>query len=198
MKDVYAGKVFVEPRRQLQLSVVLSVALAIQAERSPPSVRTKRPEKKADLEPRQAALFAYGRSLLGKDESLRFAMIAEQDDSADVVIRTQTKAGSFVYERIQLKEVVPIEVNDRQTIVSLLAAIKKRYCCGEELSIAIHLNREVITRLGSIPDPALRGVSFWLFGLCRENRGFLVQNPFLDFEVFEFDLPRMPSSLTGL
>jgi hypothetical protein len=44
-------------------------------------------------------------------------------------------------------------VNARQTLEELLANIARRYCTGEVLTIAIHLNRDVATTLGTTPIP---------------------------------------------
>ena len=121
-------------------------------------------------------------------------MVPTLDDSADTVLRTGS--GPHHYEPVQLKEIVPEDVNPRQTLETLLADIARRYCTGEVLTIAIHLNRDLVTTLGKITVPALPGVTFYVFGLCGVNRGFLVKDPFGQFEVVEFDIPRAPSSIT--
>ncbi len=183
---------YIEPKRGVWKSLLRSVAHGIAA--TGENARARRPESKAELEYRQAALFALARSIVGNDSTVRFAIVPTTDDSADTVLRTGT--APHHYEPVQLKEVVPETVDARQTLGALLAAIARKYCTGEVLTIAIHLNRDLVTTLGTIPDPALSGVTFYLFGLCDANRGFLAKDPFGRFEVVEFDIPRAPSSIT--
>jgi hypothetical protein len=183
---------YIEPKRGVWMSLLRSVTHGIAA--TGENTRARHPESKAELEYRQAALFALARSTVATDSTLRFAMVPTLDDSADAVLRTGS--GPHHYESVQLKEIVPETVNARQTIKGLLADIALRYCTGEVLTIAIHLNRDLVTTLGTIAAPALSGVTFYLFGLCDANRGFLAKDPFGRFEVVEFDIPRAPSSIT--
>lgn len=117
-------------------------------------------------------------------------------DKQPVRFSNRGGTGTHHYEPVQLKEIVPETVNVRQTLEELLADIGCRYCTGEVLTNAIHLNRDLVTTLGKITPPALSGVTFWLFGLCDANRGFLAKDPFGGFEVVEFEIPRAPSSIT--
>lgn len=192
MSNGFATLNYIEPKRGVWMSLLRSVTHGIAA--TGENTRARRPESKAELEYRQAAFFALARSTVATDATLRFAMVPTVDDSADAVLRTGT--GTHHYEPVQLKEIVPETVNARQTLDELLADIARRYCTGEVLTIAIHLNRDLVTTLGTITAPDLSGVTFWLFGLCDTNGGFLVKAPFGRFEVVEFDIPRAPSSIT--
>ena len=160
-----------------------------------PSSGRRRPEPKRELEYRQAALFAFGRSLLTEDSSLRFALVQDQHDSADAVLRLGSEPGPFSYEQVQLKEIVPDTVDPKQTLGGLLESIRQQYCSGEKLTIAIHMNRDLAFTLGKT-QAQLSGITFWLFGLSGPNRGFIVRDPFAQFEVHEFQIPKPPSSVT--
>lgn len=190
----YSDLHFEEPKRGLWFAFHDSVMHSLIG--VPPDSRARRPESKAQLEFRQGALFAYGRSVIENDPSLRFAMVPMQADSADSVLRRGVENGGFTYELVQLKEIVPDTVNECQTLETLLESLSRRYGTGEKLTIAIHLNRDVVTILGEVTAPHLPSISFWLFGICGRNRGFIVRNPFQQFEVAEFNLPRAPSSMT--
>jgi len=193
MKSQYADLTYVDPKKGVWYSIYDSVMLNL----SPPdpSSCSRRLDPKSKLEHRQAALFAFGRSLLAKDASLRFAMVPNQHDSVDTVLRSESKPGAFSYEPVQLKELVPETVGPEQTLDGLLGSITKRYCSGEKLTIAIHMNRDLVTTLGTL-KAQLSGITFWLFGLNGRNRGFIVRDPFAQFEMYEFNIPKPPSSLT--
>lgn len=121
-------------------------------------------------------------------------MVPEQQNAADVILRTGSDP--YGYEPVQLKEIAPEDVNPKQTLETLLESISQRYGSGVALNIGIHLNRDFVTQLGLVTAPAMPSVKFWLFGLCGQNRGFLVSDPFGSFTVHEFDIPRAPSSMT--
>lgn len=174
MSNGFAKLDYIDPKRGVWMSLFRSVVHGIAA--TDKNTRARRPESKAELEYRQAALFALARSVVGNDSTVRFAMVPTTDDSADTVLRTG--ADSHHYEPVQLKEVVPEAVDARQTLEALLADIARKYCTDEVLTIAIHLNRDLVTTFGTITDPALSGVTFYLFGLCDTNRGFLAKDPF--------------------
>lgn len=158
------------------------------------SPRARRPETKQELERRQAALFAFARAAVARDQTLRFAMVPEQQHPADVILRTGSDP--YDYEPVQLKEVAPEDVNTGQTLEALLESIVSRYGSGAELNVAIHLNRNLDTRLGAVTAPSMPSAKFWLYGLCGPDRGFLVSDPFGAFTVYEFQIPRAPSSMT--
>lgn len=194
MPDALADLDYVEPKRGVWLSLLHTVTLGIGP--AVQSSQARRPEYKSQLEFRQGALFALARASLANDVTLKFSMVREEADSADAVLRTGALPDLYKFERIQLKEIVPDSVDERQTLEKLLESIRRRYCTGEVLTIAIHLNRDLVTTLGSIAGPLLPAVTIWLFGICGANRGFLVKDPFGRFEVYEFDIPRAPSSIT--
>jgi hypothetical protein len=190
----YSDLQFEEPKRGLWFALRDSVMHSFLG--SPPDSRARRPESKAQLEFRQGALFAFGRSVVANDTSVRFAMVPKQADSVDTVLRSGAEEDRFTYESVQLKEIVPDTVNERQTLEILLESLSRRYGTGEKLTIAIHLNRDIVTVLGEVIAPHLPSISFWLFGVCGRKRGFIVRNPFQQFEVTEFDMPRAPASMT--
>src|SRR5690625_3562572 len=194
MNSLYSDLKFSNPARGVWRSIFNSVVYDLCP--APQTAKARRAESKADLELRQAALFALRRSLVTNDTTLEFAMVPVQDDSADTVLRTGSDETIFHYERVQLKEVVPDSVDYRQSLQGLLENIARKFGTGEELTIAIHLNRDFVTTLGAVRGPNLPGVTFWLFGICDQNRAFLVQNPFARFQVFEFDILKAPSDMT--
>lgn len=194
MNHRYSDLHFEDPKRGLWLAQRDSVIHNLLGVRS--GSRARRPESKAQLEFRQGALFAYGRSVLANDTSIKFAMVLKQADSVDTVLRSGAEEGGFTYESVQLKEIVPDTVNEHQTLENLLESLSRKYCTGEKLTVAVHLNRDAITELGKVTAPSLSLISFWFFGICGRNRGFIVKNPFHQFEISEYDIPRAPSSIT--
>ena len=192
MNNRFSNLIYIEPKRGSWMSTLDSVRHSILPGAKSP--RARRPETKSELEFRQAALFALARASLTGDATLKFAMVPEVDDSVDTVFRTGSDP--YRYECVQLKEIVPGDVDPQQTLESLLESLRRRYGTGETLSIAIHLNRNLVTTLGSTATTSLPAITFWLFGLCARNRGFVVRDPFATFEVYEFDIPNPPSSIT--
>lgn len=192
MDNGFANLVYIEPKRGVWRAMQNSVRHSISS--SVRSLRARRPETKPELEFRQSALFALARASLAGDATLKFSMVPEVDDSVDTVFRTGSDP--YRYECIQLKEIVPDDVDPQQTLESLLESLRRRYGTRETLTIAIHLNRDFVTTLGSTATASLPAITFWLFGLCGRNRGFVARDPFATFEVHEFDIPNPPSSMT--
>lgn len=193
MDSQYSNLTYVDPKKGVWKALYDSVMKSLLSRN--PSSRRRRPESKVELEYRQAALFAFGRASLARDVSLRFAMVQDQHDSVDTILRFGSEPGSFSYEHVQLKELVPNTVDPKQTLNGLLGSIRQRYCSGEKLTIAVHMNRDHATTLGPL-QTHLSGVTFWLFGLSGRNHGFIVRDPFAQFSVHEFEIPKPPSSLT--
>lgn len=196
MLDRYSHLGFESPNRGVWFATKDSVFQDLA--RALPSNKFKRrplrSESKLEVEYRQAALFALARASVTEDPTLVFAMSDEQRDSVDCVLRTG--AENYHYEPVQLKEVVPEDVNPKQTLEGLLEGICRKYGTGENLTVAIHINRNVSTILGTITQPNMQAISWWLFGLDAQNAGFLVRNPFAKFEVLRFRIPRPRSSMT--
>lgn len=193
MKHPYEALQYLEPQKGVWRATRESVLRSLFPHGGP---NRRRDETKAKLEFRQAALFALGRAIIDSDASLRFAMTTVQRESVDAVFRSEASPNLFAFERVQLKEIVPEAVDPRQTLEALLEDVRRTYGSGEALTIAIHLNRDVVTALGSVKAPEIRGVAFWLFGIAGQNLAFIVRDPFGQFVMREFDLPKMPSSPT--
>lgn len=191
---MYQNLKYGDPARGLRLNVMLSALIELTRMKK---IRAKRLETKPELESRQGALFAYGRMLLEGNSSMMFATVTQQDDPADIVLRTES-SGAFIYEPVQLKELTPSDVNPTQTIAGIVDAACRKYPSESGLVLAIHLNRDCLTKLDQLVRPACDNLHFWFFGICDRNKGFLVKDPFGDANVFEFSFPKLPSSLTEL
>ncbi len=185
---------YLDPKRELQFAILNS---GISALRLAPSSKTPlRPEHKRELEHRQGAFFAYARTRADGAKSRKFGMVPIQDDPVDSVLRYELPDGSFGYEPVQLKELVPEEVNRHQSIREIIEKIRIIVACNEGLSIAVHMNREEVTDLKDFLGLELRGNKLWLFGLSDTNVGFLAFDLSRNPQIVEFGMPRLPSSLT--
>jgi hypothetical protein len=127
----------------------------------PPKVKALRGSKqKTPREIWQAALFSCGMSSALKLPSLEFAISEEQD--YDCVVRW-IEGDTENYVPVQLKEIVPPDLNENTTIEEELAKLSK-YVSSPELVFAVFLNRPGPIDLASIKSLNLRVAGLWLFG----------------------------------
>lgn len=124
---------------------------------------------------RQAAIFCYGRKCTQPDDRWAFAQWPDEDSPIDVVCRRTTPAGAEHFEFVQLKEVVPEELNPDATLQDVLDGVAARYRRADGITVAVNLNQSVTTDLTALRIPALPGATLWLYGLAGEpNLCFLV------------------------
>lgn len=126
----------------------------------PENVKHLRTNKlKPYRELREAALFCHGMSLrigqpvyLAHDESQDYDFVASW-----IVGDTQHLAP------VQLKEVVPADINPNCTLESVIDGLRK-YVKSTNLTIAIHLNQSAPFDPKAVVIPELNVGSLWIFG----------------------------------
>ncbi len=116
-------------------------------------------------EAREAALFCYGMGqrigqtvFLARSESQDYDFIA-----CWVVDDTQH------FAPVQLKEVVPTNLNPAASLEAILKALEK-YVDSEDLTVAIHLNQNKRFELATVVVPPLRIAALWVFAAISENQ----------------------------
>jgi hypothetical protein len=117
------------------------------------------------------------------------------------VFRCIKQSGRKEYEFVQLKEVVPEDINPEHSLQAVLDSLLKKYPEAGGITVGIHIHRNASTNLGSLRIPKLKGGCLWLFGLVDK----LPQNCFLagDFlgqpKCYYFNFPRIAGgSITSL
>lgn len=116
---------------------------------------------------RIAAIFGYGISkLLGYS-----TFVAINDDEAndcDCIVRF-VKQGIENYAPIQIKEVVPSELNDKASLQDVLNKLSKYR--NSDLIVVIHINRKVSIDFNKVYIPEdLNVAEVWIFGSVSENQ----------------------------
>ncbi len=144
-------------------------------------------KQKTHRETWQAALFSHGVTVSLSLPSLEFAIVEEED--YDCVVRW-IAASTVNYAPVQLKEIVPNELNPTATIDGEIAKLTK-YATSPELIVALFLNRAGRFELRSIKIPSLPIGQLWMFGNRTPDQstwmlyGDMLSNPSL----YEFDFP---------
>ena len=146
----------------------------------PDSVRELRTNSlKTWREARQAALFCHG---LGKRLGATVSFAREETRDHDFIAQALVDGVPHVVP-VQLKEVVPTELNPDSTLEGTLGALTK-YADAHELTVAIHLNRCVRFDPVRLELPALGIGAVWVFGTLTEDQsewglwGDFMQEPF--------------------
>jgi hypothetical protein len=152
-----------------------------------PKVRALRTRKLQEhLQRRQAALFCFG---LGQvvGATVSFAPVERAD--FDIVTK-RVEAGTELYTPVQLKELVPQQLNPSADLQSLLLSLKK-YAASQDLVIGIHVNRAGRMDLSAINVPPLSVSEIWLYGSITENqsRWLLYGNLLAEPQKYEFVYP---------
>jgi hypothetical protein len=132
-------------------------------------------ELKAHLERKQAALFAHFVSDAILKEPIAYAMI--EDEDYDCVLWWKEggiKGGKSHYSRVQLKEVVPPDINPNATIESELGKLAK-YPTSNQTIVAVHVNQEGHLDWSAIAKPVTAVAEIWLYAALApdQSRWFL-------------------------
>jgi hypothetical protein len=126
------------------------------------SLRTR--QMRPFLEARQAALFCYGLST-AMQQQVSFAMHEEDDYDALASFERDKKR---VFVPIQLKEVVPQELNASASLQGELNKLKK-YTDSKGLVVAFHLNRRCTLDIKSISAPHGVVAEIWIVASTNEE-----------------------------
>ena len=177
---------FKDPTALLKALRPLQIAVAVSA--LPPKTKALRDSKqKTHREIWQAALFSHGMSVALSLPSLEFA-IAEENDY-DCVVRW-IDAETEHYAPVQLKEVVPADLNPTATIESEIAKLTK-YASSPELVVALFFNRAGRFDLARIKVPSLTIGQLWMFGnrTPDQSKWILYGDMLSSPSLYEFDFP---------
>ncbi len=117
-------------------------------------------ELKAHRELRSAARFCVGMSELrgttvyvGRGESQDYDFVA-----------AWVEGDTSNFARVQLKEVVPPDLNPESSLNALLESLVGKYTDSQQLVLAVHLNRPMHFDPSAVRVPALGLASIWVFG----------------------------------
>jgi hypothetical protein len=136
---------------------------------------------------RTAALFCYGMS--EKIGSLVYVASTEKQDHDFVATfgREDTKH----YVPVQLKEVVPPDLNDSATLQGVVDSLSKKYVDSSDLTVVIHLNRQVRFDPEELNMANLGVGSLWVLGaIAPNNRQFAIWGDLMTTrEGFRFSYP---------
>lgn len=170
------------------LTALRPLQIAVAASALPPKTKALRGSKqKTHREIWQTALFSHGMSVALALPSLEFAIIEEDD--YDCVVRWTDEEGEH-YVPVQLKEVVPGDLNQTATIESEIAKLTK-YTSSPELVVALFLNRAGRFDLSRIKVPSLTISQLWMFGnrTLDQSRWMLYGDMLSSSSLYEFDFP---------
>jgi hypothetical protein len=156
--------------RQIEATVVASDA--------PFKVKNLRTRELRPLrELREACIFCYGMTACtGQEFGLAHAEAQDYDAVATWVVGDVRS-----FAPIQIKEVVPHEVNPVASVQEVIAGLQ-RYANSEDLTVAIHLNRTVKGfNPAEIVVPPLKIASMWMFGaIVADQSKWALWGNFLD------------------
>jgi len=112
----------------------------------------------------QAAIFCYGLRSLAPRCSWAIAMWPEVQSDIDCVFRCRCPWDKEEkYKTVQLKELVPDDVNPIASLQDILDELDK-YADDSDLAVGIYLNRDVEVHFGTLRLPKKFIGQIWLFG----------------------------------
>jgi hypothetical protein len=160
------GLDYIGPRKALLVLTIHQDQVMSQQPHLPKHVQNWRTNKlQPELHRRQAALFCFGRKCMEATDKWALAAWPDQNSEIDYVFRQTKPDGEVRFEFVQLKELVPDEIDPEQSLQDLLDKLPKKYPSAGGLTIAIHLHRNTTTKVSDLKKPHLPGGSLWLFGL---------------------------------
>ena len=71
---------------------------------------------------------------------------------------------------VQLKEVVPTDLNPASSVLSTVDSLQTKYVDSRDLTVAIHLNRGVEFDPSVIRVPALKIAALWVYGAISPDQ----------------------------
>lgn len=142
---------------------------------------------KPHREGREAALVCHGIGSAVLKTTVFFARSEKSDyDFISMWIVDDTQH----YSPVQIKELVPQEVNNNIDLNKLISSLQK-YKNSNDLTVAIHMNRKSTIDMSKIIIPHLDIRELWLFGALTLNQSkwFLVGDLLKDKNYYEFYYP---------
>ncbi|MBZ0165349.1 MAG: hypothetical protein K8I00_00980 [Candidatus Omnitrophica bacterium] len=142
---------------------------------------------KPHKEGREAALFCHGLGKAVLNRKVYFSLYEKDDYDFVTCWQDQT---TLVYTPVQLKEVVPRDLNPETTLNEEIAKLSK-YTDSANLVVAMFLNRTGRLKIGDIIVPGLNIGELRLFGFTSKDQSkwFLLGDLLGDRRYFEFDYP---------
>ena len=127
------------------------------------SLRTNALKEAREL--REAALFC-----LGMSERIGRTIYLAKGESQDYdFVASWVSESERHFAPVQLKELVPEDVNPSATLESLIEGLKK-YVSSPELTVAIHINRRMRFEPSSLSGLSLPVASLWAFAATSPNQ----------------------------
>ncbi len=142
-------------------------------------------ELKVHRELREAALFCQG---MGTRLGMRVEFARDESRDYDFVARILSKDRVLLIP-VQIKEVVPTELNPKGTLEDIINSLGKTYVDSADLTVVIHLNRQIRFDPDQFKVPPLKLGGLWVFGAISPDQNawalwgdFLVQPSGTRFE----------------
>jgi hypothetical protein len=135
----------------------------------------------------EAAIFCFGMSKM-KGVPVYVASYEKSDYDA-VAKLVEGNTPSFI--PIQIKEVVPEDLNPETDINKEIAKLSRRYPVSNDTAVVIHVTRPGQLQLPSLKVPSLNIASLWLIGASTpdQSKWFLAGNLLDKPQILEFDYP---------
>ena len=155
---------FVDPTSHLIKLRRIEVEIAVSDLQ--PKVKALRTNSlKAAREQREAALFCHG-----MEEHLGHKVyFAAQEDQDYDFIASWIVGEKRHYAPVQLKEVVPAEINPQASIEAIVPGLSK-YTDSDGLTVAIHLNQQGRFEPALLQLPELRIGALWVFAAAAPDQ----------------------------
>ena len=109
---------------------------------------------------REAALFCVG---IGQRMGQTVRLAKSEESDYDFVASWVT-GDTWHFAPVQLKEVVPTDINSAASIQAAIDALPSKYVDSVELTVAIYLNQQVSFDPSDIRIPSMRIGALWVFG----------------------------------
>ena len=149
--------IYVAEQQKLRSQVALTNA--------PDKIRNLRTRKLAPLrEAWDAGIFCYLlRRMTGQE--IYFAAVEDQDYDA---VFTWNAEGVQNFAPVQMKEVVPEELNSKQQVKDVVSSLRK-YVTSDDLVVGIKVNRNVRIEAKDLEIENLPVAEVWLFGATEPD-----------------------------
>ena len=105
--------------------------------------------------------------LMSEASGLRISLCREQESDYDTIFAWQDE-GSQCFAPVQLKELVPAELNPTASLEQVLVGLEK-YADSSDLVVGVKLNRRIQINLDTLSVPELPVAEVWLFGATEES-----------------------------
>lgn len=143
---------------------------------------------KSERELWQACLFAHGLASAVLNTEVYVAPIEAED--FDCVVQWFADGTQF-FAPVQLKELVPENVNSNASLNEELIKLSKKYVASPDLVVAFYLNRQFRLDLNDTAIPKVNIAELWFFGAVSPDlsRFMLWGNLMKDPAAFEYQYP---------